>query len=751
MKVRVLVTILLGLMLLEVVFLSGTHAANCNVIILPAAVINFNIAIVTIPTFSSQPASSIFANTDATYTTQTGKSNYTWTVQGVLNIDYIIVSGGIGSTSYTVTIKWLTTGSKTVTVNYTEGGIPESTPASASTTVVLDTQAPVITCQASFTDEQCKYLNTYFTPPVYSDNCGVSRLTWIMSGATTASSNSSGINILSNYPLGEGVTTIVYTAFDVENYSATCSFTVTVIDHKSKCSSNDFALNKFFLADENGAPIIGNCTPGNPVNAFLYVLFTPNTNANRYSLKIQYDLAQNGIHKLEGNCFFDQVPIQAYVALKLEPIVWNCGEKIQINNFYFSWQTKVQTCGCTPSQCSSIPGPIDVELPLINNFSYTPVCDPSRLIANFRAEASGGNNAYIYSWNFGGGANPASFFCGPTSSTSDTRTVEYSSPGLKTVNLTIRDGNNTVLNESSIVIVNPVPIITGIFNVCVGSTTQLTNNGYPAFDSPWTSSNTNVATVTTLGEVTGVSAGTSEITYTNTSGCSKKVTLTVNALPVCTIAGTNTTCPGNTNTFSTPSGITNYLWSISGDGSINGSTTSSSVNATAGNVNSTPFTLSLALTDANGCTSNCTKAITKDLVPPTFTAPSSIAVCVESLVRAVYNPATIDINPDRPDYCLFTKGSTMLDLTGMADNCCALSSLTINWRIDYFDGSPTSISGTGQPSTYTSDIQFPGHVAGTTNVVHTITYWVTDCNGNVSAARTSNITVKPRPNIIKIN
>ena len=152
-------------------------------------------------------------------------TSYIWTVTGTLNTDYTIVSGGIGSTSNTVTIKWLTAGSKTVTVNYTQGGIPGTTPASASTTVALDTQAPIITCQASFTDEQCKYLSTYFTPPVYSDNCNVTRLTWTLSGATSASSISSGINIVSDYQLGEGATTIVYTASDAANNSTTCDCT----------------------------------------------------------------------------------------------------------------------------------------------------------------------------------------------------------------------------------------------------------------------------------------------------------------------------------------------------------------------------------------------------------------------------------------------------------------------------------------------------------------------------------------------
>ena len=62
---------------------------------------------------------------------------------------------------------------------------------------------------------------------------------------------------------------------------------------------------------------------------------------------------------------------------------------------------------------------------------------------------------------------------------------------------------------------------------------------------------------------------------------------------------------------------------------------------------------------------------------------------------------------------------------------------------------PAGINGTGQPSAYGTDIQFPGKVDG--DKVHTITYWITDCNGNDSLPETVNITVKPRPNVIKQN
>jgi len=58
---------------------------------------------------------------------------------------------------------------------------------------------------------------------------------------------------------------------------------------------------------------------------------------------------------------------------------------------------------------------------------------------------------------------------------------------------------------------------------------------------------------------------------------------------------------------------------------------------------------------------------------------------------------------------------------------------------------------TGQPSTFGSDILFSGDGINFTNFIHTITYWIVDCAGNVSDPRTQTITIKPRPNITLIN
>ncbi len=87
------------------------------------------------PTFTTTPFATTPLNSSVTYTTQGGNTNYIWSVPGTLNVDYSITSGGISSTDNTVTLTWLTAGSKTVTVGYSSNGCASASPASNTTTV----------------------------------------------------------------------------------------------------------------------------------------------------------------------------------------------------------------------------------------------------------------------------------------------------------------------------------------------------------------------------------------------------------------------------------------------------------------------------------------------------------------------------------------------------------------------------------------------------------------------------------------
>ncbi len=160
-----------------------------------------------------------------------------------------------------------------------------------------------------------------------------------------------------------------------------------------------------------------------------------------------------------------------------------------------------------------------------------------------------------------------------------------------------------------------------------------------------------------------------------------------------------------------------------------------------------------------------------DTIAPTMDA-DPYEDCVDMIEYAIYNPSNPDpyyhqIDPNlekapSPDYSTFYAGDTYLDLTSLEDNCCDSLSMvnSLSWTITFqnsinpIDGTTIvnpPISGTGQPSTYGANIKLWGDGVDYTAVTHTITYQVTDCNGNVSEEIVRAITITPRPHIIKQN
>ncbi|MFY7989865.1 MAG: T9SS type A sorting domain-containing protein [Fluviicola sp.] len=75
--------------------------------------------------------------------------------------------------------------------------------------------------------------------------------------------------------------------------------------------------------------------------------------------------------------------------------------------------------------------------------------------------------------------------------------------------------------------------ITGTLTIPVGGTTALSGSGTAAAVSPWVSSTPGIGTVDATGLVTGISPGTTTITYTTSNGCIATVVVTVTTpLPI---------------------------------------------------------------------------------------------------------------------------------------------------------------------------------------------------------------------------
>ncbi|MEI7727483.1 MAG: hypothetical protein WCK09_20405, partial [Bacteroidota bacterium] len=153
-------------------------------------------------------------------------------------------------------------------------------------------------------------------------------------------------------------------------------------------------------------------------------------------------------------------------------------------------------------------------------------------------------------------------------------------------------------------------------------------------------------------------------------------------------------------------------------------------------------TITWSATSSSGL-HQCTQTITVvDQQAPAFTMPTlATGYCVEGFLSATYNPGGTyynnDLIPARRDYHILTNGNTLLDLTNITDNC--PGPYPISWTIDFGNNGTTDLSGTGQISTYGSDINFP---LGD----NLVTYTVTDAHGNHTSG-TRMFVVKPRPDI----
>ncbi|TMI61229.1 MAG: immunoglobulin domain-containing protein, partial [Bacteroidetes bacterium] len=219
-------------------------------------------------------------------------------------------------------------------------------------------------------------------------------------------------------------------------------------------------------------------------------------------------------------------------------------------------------------------------------------CIGGSTLLSAATSTAGSGSITGYQWNLAG-----SPIGGATSST-----YTATAAGAYTVTVTNSNGCSTTSSITNVTI-NPLPTITGTLDVCVGSTRTLTGSPTAAAVNPWVSSNTSIATVTTGGVVTGVAAGTSTITYTNSNGCQQTATVTVNPRPVPTLTGPASACVGSTaNVYTTEVGMSNYVWGVSAGGTITAGGNATSNTATVTWTTAGPRTITINYTNANGCT-----------------------------------------------------------------------------------------------------------------------------------------------------
>lgn len=125
---------------------------------------------------------------------------------------------------------------------------------------------------------------------------------------------------------------------------------------------------------------------------------------------------------------------------------------------------------------------------------------------------------------------------------STTGVVTGVTPGSDAIVYTLPSGCTATLP----IVVNPVPAaISGTANVCIGSTTALTN---ATAGGTWSSSTFAATVDPSTGVVTGVSVGTPNIIYRLATGCQATMPVTVNSLPTA-ISGATNACVGLTSSL----------------------------------------------------------------------------------------------------------------------------------------------------------------------------------------------------------
>ncbi len=186
----------------------------------------------------------------------------------------------------------------------------------------------------------------------------------------------------------------------------------------------------------------------------------------------------------------------------------------------------------------------------------------------------------------------------------------------------ISDGYNSAA-DTLIVTVNPLPVVaatTGLNTVCEASSITLSNS---TGGGTWAASNGNATVV--AGTVTGVTAGTVDISYTVTNACGPRTVVhpvTVNPLP-------------NAGSITGPSVVCVAASIALADAAPGGTWSASNANATvdgSGNVTGvTMGTTTISYTVANTCgTVSATYAVTIDALPSTISGATD--VCVGSAI-----------------------------------------------------------------------------------------------------------------------
>ncbi len=287
--------------------------------------------------------------------------------------------------------------------------------------------------------------------------------------------------------------------------------------------------------------------------------------------------------------------------------------------------------------------------------------------------------------------------------------------GTTTVTATANNAGCTNVATTALT-VNPTPsAITGASAVCIGQT--ITVSATPTAGT-WSVSNANATIDAVSGIITGVSNGTSVVTYTLAGGCYTTYTITINALPVA-ITGATSVCEGATTMLATTS--TGGTWTASN--------TNANINATSGDVTGvTAGTVTITYTLPSGCYTIYSLTVLQ--APATIGGPTSVCEGGSIALTNTFGAGTwtsgsahvtIDVTTGVANG--ITAGTSAITYT-LPTGCAIQTVVTVN-------ALPPAITGPGTVCANSANITLANTIAGGT--------WSAS-NGNLFVSATGIVT-----------